>query len=93
MTSFGEEATHVGSAAALSMEDVVFGQYREVGVLMWRGFTVDDILPSILLSSPSPILGDIQSFLLASNRRSPETGFILRFSSLIPSTYYEPMLR
>lgn len=44
MTSFGEEATHFGSAAALKMEDVIFGQYREVGVLMWRGFTLDDIM-------------------------------------------------
>jgi 2-oxoisovalerate dehydrogenase E1 component alpha subunit len=37
MTSFGEEATHMGSAAALSLSDVVFGQYRETGVLMYRG--------------------------------------------------------
>lgn len=44
MTSFGEEATHFGSALALTMEDVIFGQYREVGVLMWRGFTLDDIM-------------------------------------------------
>jgi 2-oxoisovalerate dehydrogenase E1 component alpha subunit len=44
MTSFGEEATHIGSAAALTMDDIVFGQYREVGVLMWRGFTLDDIM-------------------------------------------------
>ncbi|CAG9863794.1 unnamed protein product [Phyllotreta striolata] len=39
LTNFGEEATQVGSAAALSPADVVYGQYREVGVLMWRGFT------------------------------------------------------
>jgi 2-oxoisovalerate dehydrogenase E1 component alpha subunit len=39
MTSSGEEATAVGSAAALMPEDVVFTQYREQGVLMWRGFT------------------------------------------------------
>ncbi len=56
MTSFGEEATHLGSAAALTMDDVIFGQYREVGVLMWRGFTVDGIdfstlLPLLLLFS------------------------------------------
>lgn len=38
---YGEEATHVGSASALVPEDVVFGQYREAGVLMWRGFTLD----------------------------------------------------
>ncbi|XP_022648056.1 2-oxoisovalerate dehydrogenase subunit alpha, mitochondrial-like [Varroa destructor] len=31
ITSFGEEATHFGSAAALESNDVVFGQYRETG--------------------------------------------------------------
>lgn len=41
MTSTGEEATHVGSAAALIPTDPVFAQYREGGVLMWRGFTLD----------------------------------------------------
>jgi 2-oxoisovalerate dehydrogenase E1 component alpha subunit len=43
MTSYGEYATHVGSAAALTNDDVIFGQYREAGVLMYRGFTVQDI--------------------------------------------------
>eukprot|EP00741_Cyanophora_paradoxa_P006614 tig00001027_g6399.t1 len=44
MTSFGEEATQIGSAAALDPEDEVFAQYREHGVIMWRGFTLDQIL-------------------------------------------------
>ena len=44
MTSYGEEATLFGSAAALSSEDVVFGQYREAGVLLWRGFTLDKFM-------------------------------------------------
>lgn len=39
MTNYGEEATHIGSAAALSGEDLVYGQYREAGVLLYRGFT------------------------------------------------------
>ncbi|CAD6188299.1 unnamed protein product [Caenorhabditis auriculariae] len=38
MTSFGEEGNHVGSAAALEPQDLVYGQYRETGVLLWRGF-------------------------------------------------------
>lgn len=42
MTSFGEEATHFGSASALDPEDVIFAQYREAGVLMWRGFSLED---------------------------------------------------
>lgn len=31
MTNFGEEATHIGSAAALNPRDLVYGQYREAG--------------------------------------------------------------
>jgi Dehydrogenase E1 component len=31
MTNYGEEATHVGSAAALNPKDLVYGQYREAG--------------------------------------------------------------
>lgn len=38
MTCYGEEATHFGTATALDSEDLVFAQYREAGVLMWRGF-------------------------------------------------------
>jgi len=38
MTNYGEEGTHIGSAAALDNRDLVFGQYREAGVLLWRGF-------------------------------------------------------
>lgn len=41
MTNYGEEATHIGSAAALDPKDLVFGQYREAGVLMWRGFPLE----------------------------------------------------
>lgn len=33
MTNYGEEGTHAGSAAALSPDDLVFGQYREAGRL------------------------------------------------------------
>lgn len=44
MTNYGEEGTHVGSAAALNDKDMVFGQYREAGVLMWRGFTLTQFM-------------------------------------------------
>ncbi|KAK5650651.1 hypothetical protein RI129_001680 [Pyrocoelia pectoralis] len=44
MTNFGEEAAQIGSAAALSIEDLVYGQYREAGVLLWRGFTIADFV-------------------------------------------------
>ena len=34
MTNYGEEGTHIGSAAALDPNDLVFGQYREAGWLI-----------------------------------------------------------
>jgi len=42
MTNYGEEATHIGSAASLDPKDLIYGQYREAGVLMYRGFTLDE---------------------------------------------------
>ncbi|KAJ6508490.1 branched-chain alpha-keto acid dehydrogenase E1-alpha subunit [Mycena sanguinolenta] len=44
MTSHGEEATIIGSAAALELDDEVLGQYREMGVLLWRGFGIDSVM-------------------------------------------------
>ena len=31
MTNYGEEATHIGSAAGLDDRDLIYGQYREAG--------------------------------------------------------------
>lgn len=44
MQASGEEATHVGSAAALEPQDIVFAQYREQGILLWRGFTLQQCM-------------------------------------------------
>lgn len=41
MTCRGEESIHLGSASALENQDIVLAQYREAGLLMWRGFTLD----------------------------------------------------
>lgn len=40
MTSIGEEASTVGSAAGVKDTDVIYPQYREVGSLIYRGYTV-----------------------------------------------------
>ncbi|XP_044478507.1 2-oxoisovalerate dehydrogenase subunit alpha 2, mitochondrial-like [Mangifera indica] len=42
LTTIGEEAINVASAAALSFDDFVFPQYREPGVLLWRGFSLQE---------------------------------------------------
>jgi len=44
MTGNGEEAIHIGTAAGLTLDDVIFAQYRELGVFLWRGFTLDDVM-------------------------------------------------
>ncbi|XP_077213350.1 2-oxoisovalerate dehydrogenase subunit alpha 2, mitochondrial-like isoform X2 [Tasmannia lanceolata] len=42
LTTIGEEAINIASAAALTIDDVIFPQYREPGVLLWRGFTLQE---------------------------------------------------
>ena len=42
-TNRGEEAQAVGSAAALENHDWVWPQYRELGAIMWRGYTFEEM--------------------------------------------------
>lgn len=44
MSSFGETACIVGSAAGLQSEDWIFPQYREQGAFLWRGYTIDEVI-------------------------------------------------
>ena len=50
MTSFGESAavlgtfSILGTAAGIQPHDLIFPQYREQGALIWRGFTVEDMI-------------------------------------------------
>jgi Dehydrogenase E1 component len=37
----GEEAIHMGAASALHLQDPILAQYREQGLIMWRGFTLE----------------------------------------------------
>lgn len=41
LSSWGEEACAVASASALSNSDWLYPQYREPGVLFWRGFPIE----------------------------------------------------
>jgi len=43
LTSRGEEAAAVGSAAALHPTDWMLPQYREMGAMFWRGFSFADV--------------------------------------------------
>jgi len=40
MTQLGEEASGIGTAAALKDDDLIFPQYREAGTFLWRGFSI-----------------------------------------------------
>ncbi|KAG5506163.1 hypothetical protein GH5_05846 [Leishmania sp. Ghana 2012 LV757] len=44
MTMFGEEAAVVGAAAGLASNDELFAQYREAGVLTYRGYTIPEFI-------------------------------------------------
>lgn len=44
MSSFGEEAASIGSAAGLEFEDMIMSQYREQGALAYRGFALEQFM-------------------------------------------------
>ncbi|MBO9491945.1 thiamine pyrophosphate-dependent dehydrogenase E1 component subunit alpha [Endozoicomonas sp. G2_1] len=44
MAALGEEATTVGGAAALEPQDMIMAQYREQGALIYRGFSLENIM-------------------------------------------------
>ena len=44
LSSLGEECCSVAAAAALSSDDWLYPQYREVGVMFWRGFSIQDFV-------------------------------------------------
>ncbi|KAL5347707.1 hypothetical protein ACLOAV_007116 [Pseudogymnoascus australis] len=48
------EGIAVGSSSALSVEDVAFAQYREVGFLMQRGFTFTDAMSQLFANIKDP---------------------------------------
>lgn len=57
MTSGGESGIHVGSAAGIKQRDMIYAQYREAGVLMWRGFTLQQFADQCFSNSGDPAKG------------------------------------
>lgn len=47
----------MGSASALTPEDVIFAQYREAGVFQQRGFTMEDFMSQLFANRKDPGLG------------------------------------
>ena len=54
LTSYGEEGAVVGSALALQPDDDVLAQYREVSLLLWRGYTVEQVADQCFSSVDDP---------------------------------------
>lgn len=57
MSSYGEEACSVASAAALELCDWIYPQYRENGVIFWRGFTAKQYVNHMFCNAQDLIQG------------------------------------
>lgn len=57
LSSLGEEACAVASAAALDIGDWMYPQYREAGAIFWRGFTVEDFVHHMFGDATDLMLG------------------------------------
>lgn len=57
MSGLGEEACAVASAAALEIGDWMYPQYREAGILFWRGFTISDYVHQMFGDAKDLTLG------------------------------------
>ncbi|KAL2113781.1 hypothetical protein VUR80DRAFT_2431 [Thermomyces stellatus] len=51
MVSAGEEAVAVGSASALTMDDVIYCQYREQAVFKYRGYSAKDFMDQLFANN------------------------------------------
>ena len=45
---------NIGSSSGLDANDTVFAQYREAGVLLWRGFTVQNFVDQCFSNVDDP---------------------------------------
>ncbi|WP_018981732.1 thiamine pyrophosphate-dependent dehydrogenase E1 component subunit alpha [Salinimonas chungwhensis] len=57
LASTGEEAAAVGSAAALSPDDMIMSQYREQGALAYRGYTTSQFMNQMFSNEKDPNKG------------------------------------
>lgn len=57
MTCFGEEAQSTATAAALSPQDVIYMQYREAPALMYRGYTIPNMISQCMGNIEDPLKG------------------------------------
>lgn len=53
----GEEASTIGSAAALEPQDMIMSQYREQGALAYRGYTTEQFMNQMFSNEKEPNKG------------------------------------
>ncbi|MGH6988006.1 MAG: thiamine pyrophosphate-dependent enzyme [Caulobacteraceae bacterium] len=57
MKSTGEEAVSVAQAAALEAQDMCFPTYRQQGILVARGYPLDQMMNQVLSNARDPLKG------------------------------------
>lgn len=57
MSSLGEEAAAAGATAALSIEDWIYPQYREVAAIFYRGLSIQDYIHHMFGNASDLIMG------------------------------------
>ena len=57
MLSLGETAEATGTGAALEQQDMLFPQYREQGLFMWRGLTLEEMVNQCIGNSADKAKG------------------------------------
>lgn len=57
LTSTGEEATHIGAAAALRTSDWFYAAYREVGAALYRGYPLRTFMCQLFGNAEDPVKG------------------------------------
>lgn len=57
VSSTGEEATHIGAAAALRVSDWFYSAYREVGAALYRGYPLRTFMCQLFGNAEDPVKG------------------------------------
>jgi pyruvate dehydrogenase E1 component alpha subunit len=57
LTTTGEEATHIGAAAALRTSDWFYSAYREVGAALYRGYDLRTFMCQLFGNAEDPVKG------------------------------------
>jgi pyruvate dehydrogenase E1 component alpha subunit len=55
--STGEEATHIGAAAALRVSDWFYSAYREIGAAIFRGYSLRTFMCQLFGNAEDPVKG------------------------------------